>query len=348
MRKMTSMIVATAFVIVSISVIWMAVGHKDDNSQKIQQQMLDNKPPLSGPPPQADVSWIKNFHKDIAYADVSPTQKLDIALPNEGQGPFPVIIGVHGGGFKFGDKGDGWSNSMLEGVRYGYAVVNINYRLSDEAIWPAPINDLKAAIRWVKANAAKYNLDPNKIALWGGSAGGHLVALAGTSGGVAELEDYKLAPEAKDQSSSVQAVVDWYGPNDFLKMDTLMAQEGFTSHHSDPGSFESAEMGTAITSIPDKVKQANPNTYIKPGNPDFPRFLIQHGDKDDQVPYLGSKELYEAIKAAGYGDRVNFEMISGAGHADKKFEMKENLEKVFDFLNKTLKTSIKPAPKQNS
>ena len=161
------------------------------------QENFDSKPPFEIV--KADTAWIERFYKDISYAEVSPTQKLDIALPNVGQGPFPVIIGVHGGGFKFGDKGEEWSNSMLEGVKRGYAVVNINYRLSDEAKWPAPINDLKAAIRWVKANAVVYNIDPSKIPLWGGSAGGHLVSLVGTSAGIIELENYDLAPEASSK-----------------------------------------------------------------------------------------------------------------------------------------------------
>ena len=116
-----------------------------------------------------------------------------------------------------------------------------------------------------------------------------------------------------------------------------MAKEGFTTKHNDEDSFESAEFGAPITSIADKVQTSNPNVYIKPGNRNFSAFLIQHGDKDDQVPYLESRELYEKIKAGGYSEKAVFEFINGAQHADKKFETKENVGRVLDFIDKYLK-----------
>jgi acetyl esterase/lipase len=109
----------------------------------------------------------------------SETQKLDIYLPNEGKAPFPVIIAFHGGGFYEGNKSKEYMTPMLQGLNHGYAVVTVDYRLSDEAKFPAAINDAKAAIRFIKVNAAKYDSNPNKIVLWGSSAGGNLAALAG-------------------------------------------------------------------------------------------------------------------------------------------------------------------------
>lgn len=157
-------------------------------------------------PQNAETSWIKTKYLDLAYASESPAQKLDIYLPNEGVGPFPVIISIHGGAFKFGDKADGQLTPMLEGLKHGYAVVGVNYRLSGEALYPAQINDIKAAIRFLRANASEYNLDKEKFATWGGSAGGNLAAMAGTSGDVKELEDLSLGNAG--ESSRVQAVVE--------------------------------------------------------------------------------------------------------------------------------------------
>lgn len=131
--------------------------------------------------PKPDTSHIARKWLDLAYASASPAQKLDIYLPDAGDGPFPVIMAVHGGAFMGGDKADMQLKPMLEGLARQYAVVSINYRLSGESLFPAQIHDVKTAIRWVKANARRYALDGSRIALWGGSAGGHLSALAGTS-----------------------------------------------------------------------------------------------------------------------------------------------------------------------
>src|SRR5512136_1476982 len=160
-------------------------------------------------PPPADTSHIKRKFLDVSYAPLSPTQKLDIYLPDEDEGPFPVIMAFHGGAFMGCDKADMQVMPMLEGLKRGYAVVAINYRLSGEAKFPALVHDAKAAIRWIRANAAHYHLDPKRIAAWGGSAGGYLASMLGTSAGVPELEDLRMGNP--DHPSHVQAVVSWYG-----------------------------------------------------------------------------------------------------------------------------------------
>ena len=123
-----------------------------------------------------------------------------------------MVVWIHGGGWKGGDKR---RNPAIMLLPKGYAVVSVNYRLSQHATMPAQIEDCKAAIRWVRAHAKEYNLNPERIGVWGASAGGHLVALLGTAGDVKELEG-KLGNE--EQSSRVQCVVDWFGPSDFLSM----------------------------------------------------------------------------------------------------------------------------------
>jgi acetyl esterase/lipase len=287
----------------------------------------------AGPDEKADTSWINKKWLDIPYANQSPTQKLDIYIPDDGTAPFPVIISIHGGAFKFGDKADGQITPMLEGLKRGYAVVSVNYRLSGEAKWPAAIYDVKAAIRCVKANAVQYGLNPEKIAVWGGSAGGNLSALAGTSADVPALEDKHMGnPE---QSTKVQAVIDWFGPIDFLKMDDQFKESGMNGEkHSTADSFESQMLGKPITEAPDLVKAANPETYI---TPHAPPFFIQHGTKDTTIPSQQSANFAAKLTAVIGTEKVTFEYIQDAGHGDPKFLTPENLKKVLDFLDTYLK-----------
>ena len=283
---------------------------------------------------KANTDNIKRKWLDVAYATKSPAQKLDVYLPDEGEGPFPVILSIHGGAFKSGDKGDGQVVPMLEGLKHGYAVVSINYRLSGEAIWPAQIQDVKAAIRWIRANSKQYKLNSEKIAAWGGSAGGHLSAMAGTSGDVKELED--LWQGNADQSSRVQAVVDWFGPTDFLKMDEHAKESKVANPqvHSVPDSPESQLIGKNLQDAPDRVKSANPETYI---SKDDPPFLIQHGLNDPLVPYPQSVNFAKKLEQTLGKGKVIIELIPDTGHGGPAFQTEQNINKVFVFLDKSLK-----------
>lgn len=284
-------------------------------------------------PVKLNTDSIKNKWKDIQYATISAAQKLDIYLPDTGDGPFPVIVAIHGGAFKFGDKGDLYLKPMLEGLRKGYAVVSINYRMSGEAKAPQLIHDVKAAIQWVRANAQKYKLKENKIAAWGPSAGGHLSALAGTSGDVKELEDLSLGNPA--MSNRVQAVVDWFGPINFLTMDDQYALLGVKGMlHSTPDSPESEVIGKHIIHSEAEVKAFNPETYI---TKDDPPFFIQHGSKDPLIPYFQSVVFADALYKIIGKEKVNFELLEGEGHGGPQFNDHKNLEKVFAFLDKHLK-----------
>ena len=222
---------------------------------------------------------------------------------------------------------------MLEGLKHGYAVVGVNYRLSGEALYPAQINDIKAALRFLRANASEYNLDKEKFATWGGSAGGNLAAMAGTSGDVIELEDLSLGNAG--ESSRVQAVVDWFGPIDFLQMDPQFIASGKgKADHSEAGSPESMLLGQKITNIPELVKLANPTTYI---SADDPPFLIQHGTEDMMVPTQQSENFAAALQKVFGNEKVNLTLLQGANHGGKQFEDASNLKIVFEFLDKSLK-----------
>lgn len=266
---------------------------------------------------------------DLAYADQSEAQKLDLYLPSTGDGPFPVVVMVHGGGFMFGDKADGAGLTGVDQLlEAGYAVASINYRLSGEAIWPAQINDAKAAVRFLRANAAQYNLDPEHVGAWGASAGGNLVAMLGATCDVADLEGAELGNA--DQSSCVQAVVDWFGPIDFLAMDAQFAGTACPATHDAADSPESMLVGAPIQTVPEIVATTNPMNYVDAA--DAP-FLIQHGSADCNIPPVQGKNLADALGV----DKATYTLIDGAGHGGSQFETPENLQVVLDFLSQHLK-----------
>jgi acetyl esterase/lipase len=261
---------------------------------------------------------------------------LDVYLPDEEDGPFPVIVSIHGGAFIECDKADGQVMPMLEGLKRGYAVVAVNYRLSAEKKFPAQIHDVKATVRWIRAEAARYGFDPRRIAAWGGSAGGYLATMLGVTSGGKELEDLSLGNA--EQLSDVQCVVDWYGPTDFLKLDDWLNESGLTPRpgmeHNAPHSPESLLLGEQITKVPDRVKAANPETYITSAAPPF---FVQHGTGDSVIPVQCSINLAARLAQVDGSDTVQLELLERADHADPRFEAADNVQKVLDFLDEHLK-----------
>jgi acetyl esterase/lipase len=282
-----------------------------------------------------DPSLFKRKWLDVPYASQSPTQKLDIYLPDEGEGPFPVVVAIHGGAWALGNKRDTQLVPMLEGLKRGFAVVSVGYRLSDEALFPSQIYDCKAAIRYIRARGAEYCIDGDRIGVWGPSAGGHLSALVGTSAGVRELEDLSMGNP--DVPSSVLAVVDWCGPTEsFLTMDEELTESGAgVPNHSEENSPESRLLGHKITEVLDLVRFASPMTYI---TPDIPYFLIQHGLEDQIVPIQQSERFAAEIEQVAGPDKVILDVLEGVGHhGDPAFETKENIDRVLGFLEAHIK-----------
>lgn len=250
--------------------------------------------------PSSSVSAGVTVHRDLAYApNPHPRQHLDLYLPS-GEGPLPLIVWVHGGAFRAGSKEDFVPAEFLS---LGYAIASVNYRLSQHARWPAQIVDCKAAVRWLRARAGDYGLDPERFAAWGPSAGGHLVTMLGVTGHVGAFEQ----GEHLDVSSRVSAVVDYFGPTDFLQMDAHRLPEG--QEHDPADSPESELVGGAIQEHPERVASANPINYV---TGDAPPFLIVHGDRDPLVPHHQSVLLDEALRAAGVP--VQFYTVVGGGH----------------------------------
>ncbi|MBV8142174.1 MAG: alpha/beta hydrolase, partial [Verrucomicrobia bacterium] len=176
---------------------------------------------------------------------------------------------------------------------------------SPQALFPAQLEDCKAAVRWLRAHAEEFGIDPNRIGVWGASAGGNLAALLGTTG---EVRDFEVG-ENLGYSSRVQAVCDFFGPTDFLQMDAHRLPDG--QIHSAPDSPESKLVGGPIQNNPEKVRRANPITYVDQGAPPF---LIVHGTLDRLVPFHQSQLLVAALEAAGAA--VTFHPVEGGGHGE--------------------------------
>jgi acetyl esterase/lipase len=205
--------------------------------------------------------------------------------------------------------------------------------LSGEAVFPAGLQDLKASIRWLRANHEYYHLDGNRIAACGGSAGGNYAAMLCLTATVSELEDLSLGnPE---YPCHIQAAVDWFGPTNFLKMDEQLLENGYgLGDHEEADSPESRYLGAKLSEVPLIVELANPMTYI---HEHMPPILIQHGRLDTMVPVQQSIMFVEKLEKYVSPDRFEFDIIEGAGHGDPLFETQENMNRVFSFLDKHLK-----------
>lgn len=295
--------------------------------------------------PQQEEPLKENFTKyaGVVYASNSPSQTLDIYLPNEGNGPYPVIFAIHGGGFSFGSAD--MCKEMIAFTEYGYAVVGVNYRLSGEAIFPSAVSDCKAAVRFIRAEGEKYNLDVENMAVWGASAGANLAVMVGVLGNTDILNGD--VNENLQFSSKVNAVIDWFGPLDFFNMDSDFATLGITeADRSGPlggltsreDSPESKYLGQNVGLDEEFTQRSNPISYLPQVKAEeLPSFFIQHGNADTNVPYLQSQRLYDELLKLIEGNKVTFEILDGAKHEDAMFKAKDNIGKVRAFLDGILK-----------
>lgn len=255
---------------------------------------------------------------DVEYAKPDGHSLFaDLYLPQNEGGLLPIIIWLHGGGWRYGDRKFSPDLSKYFAEK-GFAMVSIDYRLSKDRTFPAQIHDVLTAIKWVKSIAAEYGMDQNKIGLWGSSSGGHLAALAITSGSYfSAWENIQY----QDYSNHVQAAVIGYAPIDFLQIDEHRIEEGTIEEDpesfrppkeersEDPDSLESLLLGAPIKTCPDRVKEANPITYVKSG---LPPFLILHGLNDTSIPSHQSELLYRAL--ANKRNDVSLYLIQKLGH----------------------------------
>ncbi len=261
--------------------------------------------------------------KDIEYAKAGEhALLLDLYLPQGVEAP-PLLVWVHGGAWRRGSK----DKMPLPGlVEAGYAVASVEYRLSPAAMFPAQIHDCKAAIRFLRAQAKRYGYDARRIGIAGSSAGGHLVALIGVTNGHAALEGTLGAH--LDESSSIQAIVDYYGPTNFM---TILKQ---STPHGLGVRMPALELllGGQPGDRPELAKLASPVAHV---DAEDPPLLMLHGDQDPQVPINQSHELHAKYKE--HKRDVHFEVVHGAAHGGKEFFSGANLALVRAFLDKHIR-----------
>ncbi len=280
--------------------------------------LADEKPAPSRPYVEEPLSPMPDnviLQRDVEYGKAGDISlKLDLFLlkdpPKE---PLPMVVFIHGGGWNARNKDDAQRHLPQLVATGNYLGASLDYRLAKVARWPAQFYDCKAAIRWLKANAKKYNIDPERIAVWGGSSGGHLANLLAATGDVKELEGDSGTPQ---QSTRVACCIDFCGPSDMRTQ-------------PDNGHFKFL-FGKRTEEVPDVVKAASPIVYVKK---DMPPLLIVHGTKDPNVPLIQAERLYVAMKVAGA--EAQLIRIEGGTH-NSPFN-KDVEPTVEAFLNKVLR-----------
>ncbi len=259
---------------------------------------------------------------DIEYAKVGEVSlKLDLHRP-QAENP-PLIVYVHGGGWRGGSRTDVPIGKLLD---EGYAIASVDYRLSTQAVFPAQVQDIKAAIRFLRANAGVFHINATKIGIIGSSAGGHLAALVGVSNANKELEG--MVGEHLDQSSDVQVIVSFFGASN---LETILSQS--TPHGLE---VRIPALKLLLGDTPDKrpklAKLASPVTHLDKNDPPL---LLIHGDADPQMPPQQSQELAKAYQAEGLP--VSLIILPGAKHGGGMFYDAERTAIVAKFLDKVLR-----------
>ena len=278
---------------------------------------------IAAPRPRHDHAGVVSYY-GITYAAVPGFRPLvlDLHRPAASAGPVPILVWLHGGGWMGGDRAMGHA---IEMVPRGFAVAAAQYRLSGEAQFPAQLHDLKGAVRWLRANASRFELDAELVVAWGASAGGHLACLLGLTGGDPELEGD--VGGNLDQSSAVQGVIDYFAPADFLSMSR--GQPG----RPDP---VARLLGYPAAERPDAARVAMPIAHVGAGAPPF---LIMHGDADPVMPLAQSQALQSAL--TGAGAEATLVVLPGALHEDPAFWSDESLAHISKFLERSLRASAR-------
>lgn len=251
--------------------------------------------------------------RELPYDKISRahSQLLDLYLPTKA-GQVPLIVFIHGGAWLQGDKSEAKDVALLL-AQAGFAVASINYRLTDEAVFPAQLEDCRAAVRFLRENASEYGYNPDRIGVWGVSAGGHLAALLGV--------------DAAQAAEKVQAVVDWCGPTNLISVAGQAGSRTKIDYDTAKGPV-ALLLGGLVKDKADLAKQASPVTFV---DKDDPPILIVHGDIDDLVPYAQSEELIELLKKENVPSKLV--TLQGVAH---NLGSDQELKRVIDFFKQTL------------
>lgn len=289
----------------------------------------ENAPPMALP--GIVVEGARKF-RDIAYSDAHAANKLDIYLPETGIGPFPTIIFMHGGAFTGGEKDDIQMTVVIDALNRGYALVSVEHRLLPSGgIFPYPVWDFKAAIRFLRANAEAYMLDEKRFITAGTSAGGYHAVLAAATCGNPAFEDFSMGYAGV--SSSVAAAMSFFGVLDLTMQSEFSNEKGPISGALDDFDFAAKFLGVPPMEHRELAAFATPSSYI---TEKMVPTLIQSGDADDVVPLKAAVALAEKISGVCGEKRVQLDILEGAAHGDERFNEPENQDRIFEFLERVL------------
>jgi len=257
---------------------------------------------------------------DIPYAgNENPRQTLDIVYPRAAQPPYKTIVLFHGGGWTLGSKRSETIAPIFHATNQGYALVSVNYRLSSEVTWPAPLHDAKAAIRFLRTNAGKYQLDAKKIVVWGAASGGHIAQMLGATNNRPAFEDLSMGNE--NASSAVQGVVAWYGVSDISRLTDIGTSPANTI------------MGFDVRFGVDKTRDASPIELV---TAQYPPILLVHGTNDQIVPYRQSVDMLEKVNEATGKQTARLKTFEGESHGGPAIKTRESVAEDLNFVDSIL------------
>lgn len=283
----------------------------------------------------AETDYIKQQWHDVAYMD-GDRHSMDIYLPNDGQGPFPVIVDIYGGGLIFGDKSSHKLEPALRMLDKGYAVVSVDYSLIHQKDFPFQIYEIKAALRFLRAHADEYQLDMDRVALMGESSGAHLAVMAGVSASVDALQNPFMG-DNNNQPETVNAIIAMYGPYAFDQFVSQFEESGVTPKYAETGTAESFEgqmfNKQAPKDVPQRVKNYNPEMYF---NDQMPPILAFAGTADAVVPYQQTVNMIDAARQYVPEEKAVLHLVEGTGHGPASYMTPEFTDEKIAFLEKWL------------
>ena len=284
---------------------------------------------------EAETAYIKQQWHDIAYMD-GERHTLDVYLPNEGQGPFPVIVDIYGGGLIFGDKSSHKLEPALRLLDKGYAVVSVDYSLIHQKDFPFQIYEIKAALRFLRAHADEYQLDMNRVALMGESSGAHLAVMTGVTASVDALQN-PCRGDNNNQPETVNAIIAMYGPYEFDQFVDQFNESGVTPKYAETGTAESFEgqmfNQQAPKDVPQRVKMYSPKMYF---NAEMPPILAFAGTADAVVPYQQTVNMINGAREFVSEDKAVLHLVEGTGHGPADYMSPEFTDEKAAFLAKWL------------
>lgn len=301
---------------------------------------INNREAFLKTEPEMDVTQFKKTALDLSYADESPNQILDIFYPDEGEGPYPLVIVFHGGAFAAGHKRTHYIRSMCLPVTQGYAVATVEYRLMQEATWPAQLVDAKAAIRYLRAHAGELDLDPERFAVWGNSAGGTMTQLVAVTPDDPEMDDLSVGEEA---SSKINCAIAWYTISELCSAEQYgtdmfeIRKRTGAGKGMMPGDGETNDsmfttlLGYNPLHYPERTYKISPMSHV---TKDCPPMLMQHGTNDLIIDYHQSIYMVEKVNAICGEGHAELNLFEGEPHGSQVIKADENINHCIDFLDK--------------